>query len=250
VINIINQDCLKAFKETPDNSIHLIVTSPPYNVGINYGIDDSKKYEDYLDFMRQVIVECHRVLVAGGRLAINVPSCIRQHTKSRMAFLALDICLLMRKAGLIDGEWITWVKTTNGQPAAKCTAWGSYKSPSSPAIRDACEYIIVGAKEQWKREDRKGPNDMTKKEFITFTTNCWIFSPETNRQHPAPFPASLPYRLIKLYTWEGDNVLDPFAGSGTVGYVAKMLKRNATLFEISKEYCDMIKSRLSQEFLF
>jgi len=241
---IICGDCLEVLKDIPDKSIDLIITSPPYNVGMPYGVNDRKNYLEYLQFMKMVLLECYRVLIKGGRITINLPSSILQSSSSRMAYLALDYVLIMREIGFLDREWIGWIKMPKGELPGKSTSWGSWKSPSCPYCRDAMEYIIVMDKEQHKRTDKKGQNDITSQEFLQFSVNCWYFPPEHNRQHPAPFPTDLPYRLIKFYTWKDDVVLDPFLGSGTTAIVAKKLGRNYIGIELNHNYIKIAEERL------
>jgi len=238
-------DAVEVLRKLPEGFVDLIVTSPPYNVGKEYGgVNDRKSYEEYLGFAKGWLEGAYRVLKHGGRIAVNVPSCIQQSTRSKYAYMAFDYVRLMREVGFIDMDWIVWVKTVNGLPVARDTAWGSWCSPSHPYIRDACEYVIVMAKGSKKRVDRKGKNDITPEEFMRFTTNVWMIPPATDRAHPAPFPRELPYRLIKLYTWEGDVVLDPFAGSGTTLLVGFELKRKVVGIEIEEKFCELIVKRL------
>jgi len=239
-------DAVKVLKELPESFVDLIVTSPPYNVGKEYGggVNDRKSYEEYLEFARGWLEGAYRVLKYGGRIAINVPSCIQQTTGSKYAYMAFDYVCLMREVGFLDMDWIVWVKTVNGLPVARDTAWGSWCSPSHPYIRDACEYVVVMAKGSKKRVDKKGKNDITPEEFMRFTTNVWMIPPATDRAHPAPFPRELPYRLIKLYTWKDDVVLDPFAGSGTTLVVGVELNRKVVGIEIEERWCELIVRRL------
>jgi len=241
-------DALEVLKTFSDNCIHCIITSPPYNVGMPYGTDDRKNYLEYLNFIKNILFECYRILIDGGRIAINLPSSILQSSYSRMAYLSLDYVLIMREIGFLDREWIGWIKMPKGEILAKSTSWGSWKSPSCPYCRDAMEYIIVMDKKQHKRTDKKGQNDITTEEFLTFSSNCWYFPPEYNRKHPAPFPEELPYRLIKFYTWKDDIVLDPFCGSGTTGVVALRLGRRFIGIDISENYLkDIAIPRLEKE---
>jgi len=247
---IYNGDAEQVLKQIPDRSVHLIVTSPPYNVNMPYdNHNDTMDMQDYFDKMKKILKECYRVLVGGGRIAINLPSSILQSSSSRMAYLSLDYVILMREIGFLDREWITWIKMPRGEIPSKSTSWGSWRSPSCPYLRDASEMIIVMDKVQHKRTDNKGQNDISSKEFLTFTSNCWYFSPEHNRKHPAPFPKDLPYRLIKLYSWENDIILDPFLGSGTTAVACKELNRRFIGIEINPKYCAMARARLAQEYL-
>jgi len=242
---IISGDALEVMKELPNNSIHLIVTSPPYNVGMNYKqSDDRKPYLEYLKFLEGVFRECYRVLIRGGRIAVNCPATVLQSASSKMAYLSLDICLMLRKIGFLDREWVCWIKGPRGEILGKSTSWGSWRSPSCPYTRDASEFIIVMDKETHKREDKKGMNDIAAEEFLLYSSNCWYFPPETRKLHPAPFPEELPLRLIKFYTWKDDIVLDPFVGSGTTAVVAKKLGRRFIGIDISEEYCRMARERV------
>jgi len=239
-------DAVEVLKHLPENFVDLIVTSPPYNVGKEYGdsVDDRKSYEEYLEFARGWLEGAYKVLKYGGRIAVNVPSCLQQSARSRYAYLAFDYVRIMREVGFIDMDWVVWVKSESGLPVANSTAWGSWCSPSHPYIRDACEYIIVMAKGSKKRMDRSGKNDITPEEFKLFTTNVWVILPARDKKHPAVFPRELPYRLIKLYTWEGDVVLDPFAGSGTTLVVGVELSRKVVGIEIEGRFCELAVRRL------
>ncbi|MBT9165324.1 MAG: DNA adenine methyltransferase YhdJ [candidate division WS2 bacterium] len=244
---IIEGDALEVMKDIPGNSIDMIITSPPYNVGMPYGTDDRKNYLDYLDYMKGVLTECYRVLITGGRIAINLPGSILQSSSSKIAYLSLDYVLIMRGIGFLDREWISWLKMPKGEIPEKSTAWGSWQSPSCPYLRDASEFIIIMDKESHKKPGDKNKIDITVKEFLQFTSNVWYMPPEKNRWHPAPFPEELPYRLIKLYTYQGDIILDPFVGWGTTCVVAKRLKRNYIGIDNNPEYCRMATIKIANE---
>lgn len=249
---IYNEDILNILPLIDTNSIHLIITSPPYNVGMDYGeeVNDSKNYQHYKEWIKIWLKECYRILIPGGRIAINLPSTILRSKRCRVAFLTLDYVLIMREIGFLDREWITWIKMPKGEIPAHSTSWGSWKSPSCPYMRDASETIIVMDKENHKRTDKKGENDIRKEEFMTYTSNCWYMQPEKNRRHPAPFPFELPYRLIKLYSWKNDIILDPFAGSGTTLLACKETNRQFIGVEINKEFYDMANNRINTNKLF
>lgn len=247
---IYNCNCIDIMKEIPDEMIHLIITSPPYNVGMKYGVvSDRREYNEYLDFAYKWLSDCYRILIAGGRIVINLPSCIMQSTKSRSAYMLLDYIDIMKKIGYLPREMITWIKMPRGGILGQSTSWGSWRSPSCPYLRDGSEFIIIMDKKQHKRTDKKGQNDITKKEFMNFTTNVWYMTPESSRRHPAPFPAELPYRAIKLYSWENDIVLDPFAGSGTTLITAKRLNRRFIGIEINFDFCKLIDERLRKDYI-
>lgn len=234
-----------------DNSVHLVVTSPPYNTGMPYdNHNDEMIKSDYLEMLHNVFAECYRVMKKGAKICVNVPSCLAQTRFSKIAFLSVAVHDILEKIGFIPYGWIYWDKIINTNK--KLTSWGSWKSPSCPAIRDAGdEYIIIMAKESFKIDIPDGAIiDITKDEFILFSFNRWEILPKHSEVHPAVFPEEIPYRCIKLFTWQGATVLDPFAGSGTTGIAGKKTKRKTILVEKSKKYCDLIKKRISQCFLF
>jgi len=255
---IYNGDAEQILKQIPDRSVHLIVTSPPYNVDINYDThNDTMDMKDYFDKMEKILKEFYRILVRGGRIAINLPSAIAQHNKSHVAYLAIDWLLLMRKVGFIDRELITWIKNISSKvgnhwailPTGKSTSWASWMSPSCPALRDASEFIIVMYKESPKLEGDKSKIDITREEFLAITTNAWLMFPNTTdrKEHPAPFPKELPRRLIKLYTYIDNVILDPFCGIGTTCLVAKELKRKYIGIDVSEKYCKITREKLKQQ---
>jgi DNA modification methylase len=235
---IINGDVLKTLKLIPDNSVHLIITSPPYNVGKNYDShNDLMDYKDYLSWLYDVWKEVSRVLVSGGRFCLNIaPTGIKNFTP-----IHHDFSNQLREIGLKLRCEIVWYKQT----MLKRTAWGSWKSPSNPHIVPSWEYLLVFSKEQDRLDGRKEDIDITSDEFKEFSDGMWRISPETKRKgHPAPFPEKLIYRLIKFYSYKGNVVMDIFGGTGTVAYVSHKLKRHFIHIDISKEYCNIAESRL------
>lgn len=225
-------------EELPDNSIHLMVTSPPYNVGKEY--DEDFTLEEYLQFLKRVWKEIYRVLVPGGRACINIANLGRKPYIPLDAFIVkdmLDLGFLMR------GE-IIWNKASSSSPS---TAWGSWLSAANPTLRDIHEYILIFSKGTFSRKnsnDRK--NTISKKEFLEFTKSVWTFPAESARKvgHPAPFPVELPYRSIQLYTFEGEVVLDPFIGSGQAAIAAIKTKRHYVGYDINKEYVKLAEKRI------
>jgi DNA modification methylase len=201
-------------EELPDNSVHLMVTSPPYNVGKEY--DENLTLNEYREFLKRVWSEVKRVLVPGGRACINIANLGRKPYIPLHAYLIedmLDLGFLMR------GE-IIWNKASSGSPS---TAWGTWLSAKNPILRDIHEYILVFSKSSFARdriENKK--STISKEEFLEFTKSVWTFSaePATKVGHPAPFPVELPYRLIQLYTFEKEVILDPFMGSGQTAIAA------------------------------
>ena len=225
-------------EELPDNSVHLMVTSPPYNVGKEY--DEDFTLKEYLEFLARVWKEVHRVLIPGGRVCINIANLGRKPYIPLHAFIIkdmLDLGFLMR------GE-IIWNKASSASPS---TAWGSWLSASNPTLRDIHEYILVFSKGTFSRRNiNRRRNTVSKEEFLEFTKSVWTFSAESARKvgHPAPFPVELPYRLIQLYTFEGEVVLDPFIGSGQAAIAAIKTKRHYVGYDVDEEYVELAERRI------
>ena len=226
-------------KELPDESVHLMVTSPPYNVGKDY--DEDLTLEEYLSFLKRVWKEVLRVLVPGGRACVNVANL------GRRPYLPLHACIAedMIKLGFLMRGEIIWQK---GSSAGVSTAWGSWKSPSNPILRDTHEYILVFSKGTFSRSESMGrKSTITRDQFLEFTKSVWSFPAESASRvgHPAPFPVELPYRLIQLYTYEDEIVLDPFIGSGQTAIAAIKAARHFVGYEIDPKYIKLAESRLS-----
>lgn len=226
-------------EELPDNSIHLMVTSPPYNVGKEY--DNNLTLKDYRVFLKRVWSEVKRVLVPGGRACINIANLGRKPYIPLHVFLIedmLDLGFLMR------GE-IIWNKASSGSPS---TAWGSWLSAKNPTLRDIHEYLLIFSKDTFSRESLIRKSTISKEEFLEYTKSVWTFSAEPARKvgHPAPFPVELPYRLIQLYTFEGDVILDPFIGSGQSAIAAIKTRRHYVGYEINKEYVKLAEKRIKK----
>ncbi len=226
--------------EIPDNSVHLMVTSPPYNVGKEY--DQNLLMTEYRDFLRAVWRETWRVLVPGGRACINIANIGRKpyiplHTMINTDML--DLGFLMR------GE-IIWNK---GASSGSSCAWGSWKSPSNPVLRDVHEYILVFCKGGFARDKRANhESDLTREEFLEYTKSIWSFNTESARRvnHPAPFPLELPRRCIKLYTYINDVVLDPFMGCGTTAVAALETGRQFVGYEVDENYVNLTNARIDE----
>lgn len=234
-------DVLEMMKKIPDSSIHFAVTSPPYNVGKDYdNHNDKMKHKDYLDWLYKVWEETKRVLVPGGRFAINIaPTGIRD-------FVAIhhDYIEQMKKLGMKFRTEILWYKQT----MLKRTAWGSFKSPANPHIVPSWEYVLIFTKDQDRLDGDPKMADITKEEFMQFSDGFWKIKPETQRKgHPAPFPEDLIYRLMKFYSYKGNNVLDMFGGTGTVAVIAERTGRNFVHIDISPQYCKVASDRLENE---
>lgn len=240
-INKIFPKSSEKMEELPDCSVHLMVTSPPYNVGKEY--DENMSLNEYLNMLRNVMKEVYRVLVPGGRACINIANLGRKPyipLHSNIIKEMLDIGFLMR------GE-IIWDK---GSSAGGSCAWGSWKSASNPTLRDVHEYIMIFSKEDFSRKKVQNRKDtITRDEFLAFTKSIWSFPTASAKKvgHPAPFPHELPYRLIQLYTFEGDVVLDPFIGSGTTAIAAIKTNRNYIGYDINSDYVNLANKRINIE---
>ncbi len=226
-------------EELPDNSVHLMVTSPPYNVGKEY--DENLTLNEYRVFLKRVLSEVKRVLVPGGRVCINIANLGRKPYIPLHAFIVedmLDLGFLMR------GE-IIWNKASSGSPS---TAWGSWLSAKNPTLRDIHEYILVFSKGMFARENLGRKSTISKEEFLEFTKSVWTFAAEPAGKvgHPAPFPVELPYRLIQLYTFEGEIVLDPFIGSGQTAIAAIKSRRYYVGYDINEEYVKLAERRTKE----
>ena len=226
-----------------DASVGLVITSPPYNVAMDYDAhSDDLPLDDYLSLLRRVFTECQRVLVDGGRLCINVANTGRKPYIP----LTMHVTRLVLDLGFLHRGEIIWDKGASGLS----TAWGSWKSPANPTLRDRHEYVLVFSKSTYQRSEPEGLitpiND-----WATLTQSIWQLRPASASQtgHPAPFPTELPRRLILLYSYVDDVVLDPFIGSGTTAVAAKRTGRQYIGYDISAPYVQLAESRLQQEYL-
>ena len=227
--------------EIPDDSIHLMITSPPYNVGKEY--DDDLSLDEYLELLTKVFSQTHKKLVTGGRACINIANIGR---KPYIPLHAMVIEIMLDLGFLMRGE-IIWDKSASG--GGSC-AWGSWMSASNPVLRDYHEYILVFSKDSYSKNKKQEKRDtISHDDFIDWTRSIWTF-PAVNAKkigHPAPFPVELPHRLINLYSYEGDVVLDPFCGSGTTCVAAIQNNRNYIGYDIKKEYVDLAQKRISNQ---
>jgi len=224
--------------ELLENSVALMVTSPPYNVGKDY--DEDLTLAEYLEFLGKVLQETHRVLVPGGRVAFNVANLGRKPyipLNAYIAGLAAEIGFLMR------GE-IIWVK---GKASSGSCAWGSWLSAVNPTLRDMHEYVLIFCKERFDRPE-KGCSTIAREDFLSATISVWTIPPESARRvgHPAPFPVALVERLIQLYTFQGDVVLDPFMGSGSTAVAAVRCGRSYIGYEINPAYVATCEQRIAE----
>lgn len=240
-ITIYNEDFLSD-KYIPKASIDLIVTSPPYNVDIHYGHHkDNMTYDDYLEFTHKWIGKCFELVKDDGRLCLNIPL---DKNKGGQQSVYADITEVAKKIGWQYHSTIIW----NEGNISRRTAWGSFMSASAPYVIAPVEVIVILYKKYWKKTSGSKNNDITKKEFIDWTNGMWTFNGESKKKigHPAPFPIELPKRAIKLFSFVGDTILDPFVGSGTTLIASYLLKRKGMGVEIDKSYCKLSKTRLEQ----
>ena len=237
--NLFNQSSTD-MHQLPSNCVHCMVTSPPYNVGKDY--DDDLTERQYYDLLYDIWNEVYRVLAPGGRACINIANVGRKPYIPLNAMIAqqmLDIGYLMR------GE-IIWDKSAS---AGTSCAWGSWKSASNPVLRDTHEYILVFSKGRYERKSNGKESTITKEEFLEYTKSVWQFPAESAKRvhHPAPFPIELPRRLIQLYSYQNDLVLDPFIGSGTTAVASVRSSRNYVGYDLSADYLVTAEARLASE---
>lgn len=228
----------EAMAELPDNSVHLMVTSPPYNVGKEY--DQDATLEEYLEFLGRVWREVYRVLVPGGRACVNVANLGRKPYIPLHAFIIQD---MLNIGFLMRGE-IIWNK---GNSASPSTAWGSWLSPANPTLRDVHEYILVFSKGSFGRQKPiNRQSTISKEEFLAFTKSLWTLYAKSAKKigHPAPFPIELPYRLIQLYTFKDEVILDPFMGSGQTALAALLSTRYFVGYETNEKYIESAENRI------
>lgn len=229
--------------ELPDNSVHLMITSPPYNVGKEY--DGDLTQAEYMQMLNNVWRETYRVLVPGGRACINVANL------GRKPYLPLNTMITsdMRELGFLMRGEIIWNKSAS---AGSSCAWGSWRSPANPVLRDVHEYIMIFSKQDFSRNKLSSNSKsatITGDEFLECTKSIWSFPTESASRvgHPAPFPVVLPWRLIQLYTFTEDVVLDPFMGAGTTALAAVRANRHYVGYEVSDEYIDLAHQRMERE---
>ena len=254
LLNTIIASSCENMKDIPNNSLHLMITSPPYNVSKEY--DNDLSLNEYLNLLKNCFAETYRVLVDGGRACINIANI------GRKPYIPLSdyVSKIMIEIGFNMRGEIIWNKSAG---AGISTAWGSFQSASNPILRDVHEYILIFSKGNYKRERDKVEKELrkdniTKEEFIEWTKSVWTMNTESAKRigHPAPFPEELPNRLIKLFSFTNDIVIDPFMGSGTTAIAAIKNKRNFVGYEINKEYINLANNRIlnlkinAEKFLF
>lgn len=242
--------------QVADHSVALIVTSPPYFAGKEYEADLGSNgvpgsYVEYLEMLRDVFAACHDKLESGGRIAVNVANLGRKPYRSLSADV---VAILQNDLGMLLRGEIVWVKAKG---AGGSCAWGTYQSPQNPVLRDVTERIILASKGRFDRARKPSvraaeglPHEatITSEEFLEATVDVWEIPPEsvTRIGHPAPFPVALPRRLIELYTYKGDLVLDPFMGSGSTAVAAVATGRHYVGFDTDPDYVALAEARVAE----
>jgi len=266
---IYNGDSRELMSQMDEKSIDLIVTSPPYGVGIDYDSwDDDKLIAEYMDFTREWLRESYRVLKDDGRIALNIPYEINRQKKGGRIYFSAELWMIMKEIGF---GFFGIVDLEESSPhRSKTTAWGSWMSPSAPYIYNPKECVILAYKKhhkkeikgtlQWEGEYQMVPNEKIegefrkklvydekdKKDFMSLVFGQWNYFADTQQKTKATFSLDIPYRAIKILSYKEDLVLDPFNGSGTTCLAAEMLGRPWIGLDISKNYCEVAKSRIKE----
>ncbi|HET6451348.1 MAG TPA: site-specific DNA-methyltransferase [Spirochaetia bacterium] len=226
----------------PDSSVDLVVTSPPYNVNVDYGThDDGQSYASYLQFSRRWLQRCFGWLREDGRLCLNIPL---DKNKDGQQSVGADLTGIAKEVGFRYHSTIVW----NEGNISRRTAWGSWMSASAPYVIAPVELIVVLYRSVWKKRAGAGTSDISRQDFMDWTNGLWTFNGESRKRtgHPAPFPLELPRRCIRLFSFVGDTVLDPFMGSGTTLAAAATTGRRGIGIEIEKRYCELARARLEK----
>lgn len=240
-------DCLDVLPTLEAHSVALTVTSPPYNCGKDYGeVSDDLPWDTYWDQTRQWLTECLRVTKTGGRLAVNLPWWMGKKPRR-------DVPHEFKKLALSVG-WLTLDKIIWSKGYINSNGWGTYLSPSGPSIRCTSELILIFAKDSRGRGVISGAGrgacvrgDVTPQEWAQWTQDVWSIKGASHPEHPATFPAEIPHRLIKLYTFPGETVLDPFMGTGTTGRAAQEVGRNFIGIEKSQRFYTLAQTDMVYE---
>jgi len=242
VVKIINENVLTT-RKIKKSSIDLIITSPPYNVDIEYNShDDTTPYDEYLKFSKRWLRRCFNWLKDDGRFCLNIPL---DKNKGGQQSVGADLTTITKKIGYNYHSTIVW----NEGNISRRTAWGSWLSASAPYVIAPVELIVVLYKKSWKKTSGSRESDINKEEFMKWTSGVWTFPGESKKRigHPAPFPIELPRRCMKLFSFVGDTILDPFMGSGTTLITSYLNNRKSIGLEIDRTYCELAKNRLINE---
>jgi site-specific DNA-methyltransferase (adenine-specific) len=238
-IHLLNGDCTEA-NLFANEFVDLIVTSPPYNVGMDYNShNDMQGYEKYLKFSRQWMSNCYCWSKPSARFLLNIPL---DKNKGGHQSVGADLTTIAKEAGWSYHSTIIW----NEGNISRRMAWGSWMSASAPHIIAPVELIVIFYKGQWKKSTGSLKSTVTRDEFMKWTNGLWTFNGESAKRvgHPTPFPRELPKRCIKLFSYEDDVVFDPFCGSGTTLVEAQSNKRVGVGVEIDRQYCNLAKGRI------
>lgn len=239
---IICEDNLKVLKQLPNNCVDIIVTSPPYNFGMEYDSDDDSLFwKEYYEKLFNIFLECIRVLKYGGRFVVNIQPLYSDYIPTHHIITNF----FLEQKMIWKGE-ILWEKNNYN---CKYCSWGSWKSPSSPYLKYTWEFIEVFCKGDLKKIGKKENIDITGDEFKQWVLAKWSIAPERKMKeygHPAMFPEELVNRCLKLFSYQNDIVLDPFNGAGTTTYVAAKTNRHYLGIDISQEYCNTAINRLKK----
>jgi site-specific DNA-methyltransferase (adenine-specific) len=262
---IIQGDCIIEMGKLPESTVDLVVTSPPYNVGIDYDShDDRMTMEDYWEFTEQWLSKSYRLLKDDGRIAVNIPYEVNVQDRGGRILFMSEFWSIMKKVGF---QFYGLVDLDENSPhRSKTTAWGSWMSPSSPYIYNPKECVILAYKKdrvkkvkgepQWigkptKTVDEDGIlktkmvyEDEDKKEFMSLVYGQWEYFADTKQQTKATFSMDIPMKAIKILTYRNDVVLDPFAGSGTSLCAAEISGRRWVGIELSENYSKVAKDRV------
>lgn len=240
---MIFKDDVLEITSIPKSSIDLIVTSPPYNIDIHYNSHaDNLTYDDYLEFTRKWLSTVYDLCKEDGRLCLNIPL---DKNKGGQQAVSANITTIAKEVGWKYHSTIIW----NEGNISRRTAWGSFMSASAPYVIAPVEVILVLYKENWKKLSGTRKSDITKEEFMEWTNGLWTFNGESKKRigHPTPFPVELPKRCIKLFSYIGDTVLDPFMGSGSTLIAAHLHGRQGIGIDTDKHYCDLAVKRIQNE---
>ena len=236
---LIHDDVLTTTRVNAD-SVDLVVTSPPYNVDIQYNSHkDDVSYADYLEFSRKWISRCFEWLKDDGRFCLNVPL---DKNKGGQQSVGADLTTIAKEIGFHYHSTIIW----NEGNISRRTAWGSWMSASAPYVIAPVELIVVLYKKNWKKTSGSKISDIERNEFMDWTNGLWVFNGESKKRigHPAPFPIELPRRCVKLFSYVDDVVLDPFSGSGTTLIAAVTNNRKGIGIDVDRKYCELARKRI------